>query len=162
MKRMMGESFSVNIYSEISIENLRKEYMKTVYEIIDYKINLRNEALFTHLMEADYRGEFRKRLKEKMKTVKLVLRDHIKARGLRPEFEGDVFRGWAIKETNEDEQYDFANMSSNTDRDFNLAFENMKNEANYYRLRSVYCYDIMEHPTFKQTTKIVARIRKLT
>jgi len=35
LHRILGESFSTNIYFEISLENLRKEYTKTIYEILD-------------------------------------------------------------------------------------------------------------------------------
>lgn len=39
LKNMIGESFSTNIYEEISIQSLHKEYNKTVYEILDYRVD---------------------------------------------------------------------------------------------------------------------------
>lgn len=37
----------------------------------------------------------------------------------------------------------------------------MKDDVNYYRIRSVYCYDILEHPDYFKTKKIIKRMRKL-
>lgn len=34
-----GESFSTNLYEEISIKQLKQEYNKTVFEILDYRID---------------------------------------------------------------------------------------------------------------------------
>jgi PBP1b-binding outer membrane lipoprotein LpoB len=39
LKNIIGESFSTNIYAELSIENLKKEYNKTMLEILDFSVD---------------------------------------------------------------------------------------------------------------------------
>jgi hypothetical protein len=46
-----------------------------------------------------------------------------------------------------------------TREEFKRVFEVMKEDANYYRLKSVHCYDIIEHPTFSKTPKIIKRAK---
>ena len=42
---------------------------------------------------------------------------------------------------------------------FKMVFDVMKDNANYFRLKSVHCYDIIEHPTFSKTPKIIRRAK---
>ena len=51
---------------------------------------------------------------------------------------------------------------NDTQPKFQKIFEAMKNEANYYRLRSVYCYDVTQHPEFNKVEKAINKLRKLT
>ena len=49
-----------------------------------------------------------------------------------------------------------------TQQDFAIVLDAMKNEANYFRIKSVYCFDIMEHPTYQKLKKIIRKIRDFT
>jgi hypothetical protein len=123
LKTTSGESFSCNIYSEISIENLKKEHEKVLFELFDYKFNESDPPLYKTSLE--YRHAFRKVLLMKSDAMKKEIRKYIKEKGLR-----------SLNDTNDD---------------INTVFEAMKNEANYYRLKSIHCFDIMEHPTYQKT-----------
>ena len=70
---MIGESFSTNIYEEISISSLHKEYNKTVYEILDYRVDKKKEMRYLNFIKEDYRANFRRRLLDKLKVIKLTL-----------------------------------------------------------------------------------------
>ena len=59
LKGVVGESFSTNIYAEINVENLRKEYNKTVLEILDYSVDKKTKLFFNNPLEIDYRAYFR-------------------------------------------------------------------------------------------------------
>ena len=84
---------------------------------------------------------------------------------MRPGLNEDRYCGWIDEnqinseqeEIEEEEQY-----QNKTKEDFALLYEAMKNEANYYRLKSVYCYDIMEHPTYQKLKKTIKKIREYT
>ena len=96
---------------------------------------------------------------EKNKAIKKILSEYIKSRGLRPSIT-DPYDGWA--EINEKEleamEADRLNM---TMKDFDLVYESMRAEANYYRMKSIYCYDIQDHPDYKIASKTSKKISKL-
>ena len=46
-----------------------------------------------------------------------------------------------------------------TAKDFEIVFEALKAEADYYRIKSTYCYDIQDHPDFLKSSKIIKRIK---
>lgn len=85
---------------------------------------------------------------------------YIKSRGLRPSLT-DPYDGWADINEKELEAIESDRMNM-TMKDFELVFESMKAEANYYRIKSVYCYDIQDHPDYLKSSKIVKRIANYT
>ena len=57
---MCGDSFSTDIYKEIDILTLQKEYNKTTLELVDYKVkNLPIEPSFKTTGLEDYRELYR-------------------------------------------------------------------------------------------------------
>ena len=97
-KMIQGESFSVNIFGEISIEHLRQEYQKNVAELCDFYVDRSDKLLYNNPIENDYRSLFRERLIFKHKEIKRMLMIYIKSRGLRPDID-DPNAGWATVRT---------------------------------------------------------------
>ena len=60
----------------------------------------------------------------------------------------------------QNEEFDLDNNINKTADDFNLLFEDMKNEASHFRLKSIYSYDILDHPDYAKLRRIVKGIRK--
>lgn len=87
-------SFSCNLYSELSIENLQREYQKNVAELIDFNFDKKSPLLYHNVIRQDYRQYVRQRMVDKHKQIKSVLLMYIRTRGLRPELQ-DPFHGWA-------------------------------------------------------------------
>ena len=85
---------------------------------------------------------------------------YIKSRGLRPDID-DPNAGWATVRSVDIAAREDLRLNM-TQQDFEIAFNALKQEANYFRLKSVYCYDISEHPMYKKTPKIMNRIRNFT
>ena len=143
VKRMIGENFSTNIYQDISLENLRKEYDKTLIELTDEQYDKTSPMKYVNHLEdgEDYRAWYRQRCLQKLSEIKKVVQGHIMERNLRP----PMFQ---------------ANNLNTTANDFDLAQKSMKSEANYFRLRSIYCFDILEHPTYVKANKVLKRIRR--
>lgn len=71
MKQIVGKSFSTNIYSEISVETLRKEYNKNVAEIFENKELKEGSLIYANYStlaseeQNDYFRFYRGRLVEK-------------------------------------------------------------------------------------------------
>lgn len=94
LKNIIGESFSTNIYAELSIENLKKEYNKTMLEILDFSVDKDRPIFFQNPIKQDFRAYFRGRLLKKLNAIKTILKGHIKTRGLRPGLDDDRYCGW--------------------------------------------------------------------
>lgn len=60
----------MNIYAEISIENLEKEYKKNITEILDYDVNYGDSLIYHNHYSDDYRKYLRSRLLNKNKLIK--------------------------------------------------------------------------------------------
>ena len=113
LKNVVGESFSTNIYAELSVDNLRKEYNKTVLELMDYSVDKHQKLLFQNPLNKNYMAYFREKLVKKMGGIKAILKGHIKTRGLRPGLNEDRYCGWLeenqinseMEEIEEEEQY---------------------------------------------------------
>ena len=149
LKNMIGESFSTNIYEEISIQSLHKEYNKTVYEILDYRVDKKQEMRYLNFIKEDYRANFRRRLLDKLKVMKMTLHSYIKKRHLIDANAFDKFQGWIdVNESQMEEMNMMSDRLNCTQTDFGLVKTDMENEVNNFRLKSVYCYDFMEHPQY--------------
>lgn len=94
LTNFFSESFSTNLYEEISISSLQQEYNKTVFEILDYRIEKKKPPVYKQYTEIDYRSLFRQKLIDKLKNIKTVLHRQIKQRELII-MEKDIFHGWA-------------------------------------------------------------------
>ena len=62
----------------MSIENLRKEYNKTIQEILDYSYDKKSPMTFANPIAADYRQYYKMRLIEKKRAIKLLINEYIK------------------------------------------------------------------------------------
>lgn len=102
------------------------------------------------LEEKDYRVLWRTSSIEKHQAIKLYLDGLIKYHQLKKD----------DKEL-DDEEYAALDLLNRTNDDFCVAIQALKNVPDYYRIRSVYCFDIVEHPDYLKTKKILARIRRL-
>ena len=150
MKRVLGESFSVDFYKEINVMSLQKEYNKTVLELIDYRVVRKAPMVFPNPIEKDYRLHYRTRLVDKLKTIKLQLRKYIKERKLAPPLGPASKHDWVEHPEIDD--------ADRTQEDFELVVSALKTEGSYYRLKSVYCYDILEQ--YDQVKQVMMKIRR--
>ena len=117
LKSIIGESFSTNIYEEISLNSLHNEYNKTVYEILDYRVSKKKEMNYKNYIKGDYRAYFRRRLLDKLVVIKSSLHSQIKKRNLIDPNAFDKFQGWV--EPKEDENL-LSDRLNQTQTDFNL------------------------------------------
>ena len=160
-KMIQGVSFSTNLYDEISIDHLRQEYQKNVTELCDYYIDRSLSLNYANpLAYGDYRDFLRERLVAKHREIKKMLMSYIKTRGLRPDID-DPNAGWATVRSADIEAQEDLRINM-TQQDFEIAVNAMKQEADYFRLKSVHCYCISEHPTYNKTSKVVSKIRDFT
>ena len=136
MKRSVGESYSTNIYEQIKIESLRHEYDILLEEILDYsKITTPMKYLNPLDIGKDYRARYTSRCKGRIRAIKQIINGYIASFALRSP--------------------DFTSIENIAD-DFDLVWKYLKNEPGYYRIRSIYSYDIMENPTYIKANKVAA------
>ena len=135
MQANSGESFSCNFLSEIPIELLQKEYNKAIMEAFEYRYDTLQIPQYYKYMMDDYRIYYNNRLNDRVHDVEKMLEVYLQSNN---------FRVTDLDDTRDQ---------------FKMVFEKMKDNATYYRLKSVHCYDIIEHPEFSKTTKIIKRAK---
>ena len=142
-----GESFSCDFYKEIDVHNLQKEYNKTIIELIDYKVKPSTSMIFVNPIIKDYRLQYREQLIKKCKAIKDQLKLYVQDQNLRPKKQNTM--DWVEDDYNDHDR---------TQEDFALVASALKTEGSYYRLKSVYCYDILEQ--YDQVKKVTMKLRK--
>lgn len=121
--------------SEIPIDCLQKEYNKAVMDAFEYMYDPLQLPQYYKYMQDDYRIYYSNRMNDRVNDVEKMLEVYLKSNN---------FRVTDLDDTKDQ---------------FKMVFEKMKDNANYYRLKSVHCYDIIEHPEFSKTPKIIKRAK---
>ena len=129
-KKLNTETYSNNVYKELSIEDLKNEYKKTKSEYIDYS-HMLDKKLFDptdpnliHFMNS---------LDNKMHYIKHIMKKKLTQDGLEE--------------------------ANNTMDSFKRLFKSEKNQ-DAHRMISLYSYDIKDNRDYKKIQKIEKRIRK--
>ena len=122
-----------NIYKELSIEDLRTEFLRTRSELADYAELLTNHKKLTQA-ERETLELYVAKLKIKEKAIK------------------DLFRGMA-----KEDQLDLVDAKSLEMVD--AVFNSKKHEA-AHRMRGLYTYDIKENPEYHESQKTEQKVRE--
>ena len=80
LKDTAGHAFSCNIYEEMNIENLKKEYEKAQLELYNYKFEENDPPLYES--EIEYRQAYKKAMVLRLDSMKKVFRKYIKEKNL--------------------------------------------------------------------------------
>ena len=123
--------FSNNIYEEMQIDEIKREYLKTVAEKELYEEALKNGSL-EQTVDVDY---VIKRLQENIETMQAICNK------------------WLLEER-------IANPSNDPKEGFDLLFHARKHDPRH-RLTGHYCYDVRESETFNNTFKAENTMRDI-
>ncbi len=113
-------TFSNDIYSDMSIEDLKNEYNKTKIEVQDFKLMIdKGLAIGTDAQDMQM---FLKKQETKLKLMKQILTQKMLQAGIQP-------------------------ASNDTLSNFDQLFNQKKNDASH-RIKALYSYDIKDNHTF--------------
>jgi len=113
-------TFSNDIYSDLSIEDLKKEYAKTKIEVQDFNLMIDKGLISgTDVQDAQV---FIKKQEMKLKLMKQILTQKMLQGGMQP-------------------------ASNDTLSNFDQLFNQKKNDASH-RIKALYSYDIKDNHTF--------------
>jgi len=120
----IDDRFSINIYEEIEIDDLKREYEKTKQDRQSYLDDIKAGAL----TESPAVKHVISRLNENLDMIKELLEKYSNEARLTPE------------------------MANTTLEKFDALFERHKYDTRH-RMKNLYCYDVRESDTFKSTFK---------
>lgn len=132
-KSKLQQTFSNDIYSDLSVEDLKAEYAKTKTEVSDYRAL--SQAGLVSGEDSEAVNKFITSQENKLRQMKAVLSKKMQAMAM-------------------------GQQGGDTLADFDALFKKTKNDASH-RLKALYSYDIKDNPAFKRAQAVEARIRKM-
>ena len=128
----VDERFSINIYEEMPIEDLKREYQKTLADQQSYMDDIKT-GILTESPSVSY---VLKRLEENLSMINSLLDSYAQEARLTPD------------------------QATTTLERFDALFDRHKTDPRH-RMKSLYCYDVRESETFKATFKAEVAMREI-